>query len=120
MVDDLLNGKELPNMQASGGQGGQGQQSQQQQGSQGTHSTQPRKEFTDQGFGNAMYNESDEVLCSDLLATEKYVGSTYNVAVFESANPMVRQAVQHIQQEEQEHGKMLFDYMHSHGMYQVE
>lgn len=115
MVDDLLNGKEPPKMQASGGQ----QQSQQQQGSHDKHKTQPRKEFTDQGFGNAMQNESDEVLCSDLLATEKYVASTYNVAVFEAANPTVRQAVQHIQQEEQGHGQMLFDYMHSHGMYQV-
>ncbi|QUI22664.1 spore coat protein [Vallitalea pronyensis] len=117
MVDDLLNGKEPPNMQGSGGQG---QQKQQQQGNQNTHKTKPREEFTDQGFGNAMDNVSDEVLCSDLLATEKYVASTYNVAVFEAANPVVRQAVQHIQQEEQGHGQMLFDYMQSHGMYQVE
>lgn len=71
------------------------------------------------GFHGAMSNQSDEVLCSDLLATEKYVSSTYDTTVFEAANPVVRQAVQHIQQDEQRHGQELFDYMNSHGMYQV-
>lgn len=128
VVDGLLKGQEPPSEMLSGGgqsqQGNNGQsnnQGNQQQGNSGgaQHKTQPSPQFTDQGFGNAMDNESDSVLCSDLLATEKYVASTYNVAVFEAANEKVRKAVQHIQKEEQEHGKMLFDYMHSHGMYPV-
>ena len=62
----------------------------------------------------------DKILCSDLLSTEKYVSGTYDTAVFESANPIVRQALQHIQQDEQHHGEMLFNYMHAHGMYPVQ
>lgn len=70
-------------------------------------------------FDGAMNNQSDKVLCSDLLATEKYVSGTYDIAIFESASPQVRQALQHIQQDEHKHGQQLFDYMNSHGMYQV-
>jgi len=67
----------------------------------------------------AVSNPNDEMLCSDLLSTEKYVSSTYDVGIFEAANPTVRQALQHIQKEEQRHGEELFNYMNSHGMYNV-
>lgn len=67
----------------------------------------------------AMNNNNDKVLCSDLLATEKYVSGTYDVAIFECANPMVRQALEHIQKDEHKHGQQLFNYMNSHGMYTV-
>ncbi|SHK31106.1 spore coat protein [Tepidibacter formicigenes] len=66
-----------------------------------------------------MNNENDKNLCIDLLSTEKHVSSNYDIAVFESANPVVRQAFQHIQQDEQRHGEELFNYMNSHGMYNV-
>lgn len=65
-------------------------------------------------------NTNDKVLCSDLLSTEKYVSGTYDTGIFEAANPMVRQALQHIQQDEQRHGEQLFNYMNSHGMYNVQ
>lgn len=64
-------------------------------------------------------SQSDKVLVSDLLSTEKYVSGIYDGAIFESANPTVRQTLQHIQKEEQQHGHQLFQYMNSHGMYQV-
>ena len=67
----------------------------------------------------AANNQHDKMLCTDLLSTEKYVSGTYDMDVFESANPTVRQAMQHIQQEEQKHGEELFNYMNSHGMYNV-
>ena len=67
----------------------------------------------------SMNNKHDKILCTDLLSTEKYVSGTYDMDVFESANPTVRQAMQHIQQEEQKHGEELFNYMNSHGMYDV-
>lgn len=67
----------------------------------------------------AMNNQSDKVLCVDLLSTEKYVSGTYDIDIFESANPIVRQAMQHIQKDEQKHGEDLFNYMNSHGMYNV-
>ncbi|QIB27016.1 spore coat protein [Caloranaerobacter azorensis] len=68
---------------------------------------------------NAMNNQTDKVLCSDLLSTEKYVSGTYDTVIFECVNPTIRQALQHIQQDEQQHEKELFDYMNSHGMYNV-
>lgn len=60
-----------------------------------------------------------EEVCIDLLSTEKYVSGTYDIDIFESAEPIVRQAMQHIQQDEQKHGEELFNYMNSHGMYNV-
>lgn len=74
---------------------------------------------TETSFNGAMNDQSDSVLCSDLLSTEKYVSGTYDTAIFECANPTVRQALQHIQQEEQHHGQELFQYMHKKGMYTV-
>ncbi|WP_427340008.1 spore coat protein [Caloranaerobacter sp. DY30410] len=68
---------------------------------------------------STMNNQKDKVLCSDLLSTEKYVSGTYDTVIFECVNPTIRQALQHIQQDEQQHGKELFDYMNSHGMYNV-
>lgn len=74
-----------------------------------------------QGQGDAQaYNEQDAFLCHDLLSTEKFVSGLYDTSVFEAANPAVRQALQHIQQDEQDHGMQLFTYMKSHGMYQVQ
>lgn len=71
-------------------------------------------------FESAMRGQDDEVLCSDLLATEKHVSSLYDTGIFEAANPIVRQTLQHIQQDEQEHGEQIFNYMNSRGMYNVE
>ncbi|GMQ64854.1 spore coat protein [Vallitalea maricola] len=101
MVNQMLQGQE-PDMSHS-------QQGQQPQSADNQN----------QGFQGAMSNQGDEVLCSDLLATEKYVSGTYDTAVFEAANPIVRQAIQHIQKDEQQHGQDLFNYMNSHGMYNI-
>ena len=65
-------------------------------------------------------NTKDQILLEDLLSTEKYVSGFYDTAVFESADPNVRQALQHIQKDEQNHGEKLFNYMNSHGMYNVQ
>ncbi|GAA0178311.1 spore coat protein [Clostridium sediminicola] len=97
MLDEMLQGKE-PNME---------------------HGNQPQQASTQNNFNGAMNNQKDKVLCTDLLATEKYVSGTYDIDIFESANPTVRQAMQHIQQDEQRHGEELFNYMNSHGMYNV-
>jgi len=63
---------------------------------------------------------SDKYLLQDMLSTEKYVSSAYDTSVFESAQPNVRQALQQIQQDEQNHGEQLYQYMSSHGMYQTQ
>ena len=67
-----------------------------------------------------MQNTGDKFLCSDLLATEKYISGTYDTGIFEAANPVVRQALQHIQDDEQHPEQQLFNYMSSHGMYKVQ
>lgn len=83
----------------------QAQQSQQQQGS-----------FMPQG-GTQGYQNSDKDLCMDMLMTEKHVSSTYDTAIFEFRNPQIRNILNHIQKEEQQHGEAIFNYMHSKGMY---
>lgn len=98
-INDLLQGKE-PNL---------------------SHSSMPQPQITPQNsYSGAMGKEGDQVLCSDLLSTEKYVSGTYDTSVFEAANKSVRKALQHIQQDEQNHGEQIFDYMNSHGMYNVQ
>ena len=98
-------------------QGQQPNMSHPQQNQQQAVQTQQTQKSSYQG---AMGNTGDKILCSDLLATEKYVSGTYEMGIFEAANPVVRQALQHIQQDEQHHGEQLFNYMNSHGMYTVQ
>ncbi len=62
-------------------------------------------------------NKQDEMLLTDLLMTEKYVSSAYNTAIFECTNSQMRQVLNHIQKEEQQHGEGIFNYMNAHGMY---
>ena len=69
----------------------------------------------------AAYNEQDKkedtFLCQDALANEKHVSSVYNTGIFEFKNEDMRQVLNHIQKEEQHHGKMIYDYMSQNGMY---
>lgn len=64
-----------------------------------------------------MKNQQDADLCTDLLSTEKYVSGTYDIAIFEFRDSNIRQALNHIQKEEQQHGESIFNYMQSRGMY---
>jgi len=66
---------------------------------------------------NDKNKENDCFLCSDALAGEKHVSSVYDTSVFEFSDPQLRNALNHIQKEEQEHGEMLYQYMSSNGMY---
>ncbi|SDI19890.1 spore coat protein [Desulfosporosinus hippei] len=99
---------------AMGGQQKQGQQAQNQQQTAGGN--QGQMSPTVQGN----YNQEDAKLCKDMLMTEKYVSSVYNTAIFEFRDTNVRQVLNHIQKEEQEHGEGIFQYMQSKGMYQVQ
>jgi len=62
-------------------------------------------------------NQADGVLCNDMLMSEKYISGAYDTAIFEQTNSSVRQALQHIQKEEQQHGEGIFNYMEQHGLY---
>lgn len=96
---------QVPNMQ---------QQQQQKQGQQ------PVQQNTQQAAHPGMANQNDAALCNDLLMTEKYVSSSYNTAIFEFRDTNVRQVLNHIQKEEQQHGEGIFNYMQKKGMYQTQ
>lgn len=66
---------------------------------------------------SATSSQSDSALCNDMLMTEKFVSGAYDTAIFEFADPNARQALNHIQKEEQEHGQGIFQYMQNKGMY---
>lgn len=95
-------------LQGGGGQGGGGNQSASGKGQTG---------LTAMHAGQGA--QQDAMLCNDMLMTEKYVSSTYDTAVFEMATSQVRQALQHIQREEQQHGEGIFNYMQQNGMYKT-
>lgn len=64
-----------------------------------------------------MSGRSDEELCNDMLVTEKYISGAYDTAIFEFRDSNMRQALNHIQKEEQQHGEGIFNYMQGKGMY---
>ncbi len=66
--------------------------------------------------GETDEKKSDCYLCTDLLDTEKHASSLYNTCIFEFTDDNVRTALNHIQKEEQEHGKMIYDYMSKNNM----
>lgn len=61
--------------------------------------------------------KQDCYLCNDLLATEKHASGLYDTCVFEFGQSELRQALNHIQTEEQEHGEMIYKYMKANNMY---
>lgn len=61
--------------------------------------------------------KNDCYICSDLLATEKHASSLYNTCIFEMKDEQMRTVLNHIQGEEQEHGKKIYDYMTQNNMY---
>jgi spore coat protein CotF len=94
-INQLLSGQ-VPQLQ---GQGQQGQQAMSAQNLQGSN------------------NAHDAGLLNDMLMTEKYVSGTYDTAIFENQDSNVRQVLNHIQSEEQQHGEAIFNYMKNSGMY---
>lgn len=62
---------------------------------------------------------SDKDICSDALAMQKFLVSSYNMAVTECANPQLRQDFLAIWQEEQNLHRQVFDAMSARGWYQL-
>ncbi|NLB37306.1 MAG: spore coat protein [Clostridiales bacterium] len=68
--------------------------------------------------GDTSQNKKDDCyLCTDLLSTEKHVSSAYNTSIFEFGDTNIRNALNHIQKEEQEHGEQIYNYLSQNGMY---
>jgi spore coat protein CotF len=109
-INQMLAGQ-IPSM----GQGQLGQQSQQNQQNQQQQFSQTAAQQS-----GSEANQNDAMLLNDLLMTEKYVSSAYDTAIFEFSDPQMRQALNHIQQEEQQHGEGIFNYMSAHGMYNTQ
>ena len=68
-------------------------------------------------MGDTPEKQSDAYLCSDTLSAEKHVSSLYDTCIFEFKDVKCRDALNHIQKEEQQHGKMIYDYMQANSMY---
>jgi rubrerythrin len=78
----------------------------------------PAKKFTAAyGAAETPEKQADSYLCTDLLAAEKHASHLYDTCVFEFRDEALRKTLNHIQKEEQEHGKLLYDYMAANGMY---
>ncbi len=90
----------------------QGMQSQMMQSNQKMQQAGLKSQSSSSGFLG-----SDKDLCSDMLVTEKYVSGTYDTAIFEFKDAQVRDVLNHIQKEEQQHGEAIFKYMENKGMY---
>jgi spore coat protein CotF len=130
-INSVLNGQ-APSMSQqgqsqAGGQGQQGMQSQSggqsQQGMQGQAGSQSGGQSASQGTtltGSQQASQADAMLCKDMLMTEKYVSGAYDTAIFEFTDASVRQALNHIQKEEQQHGEGIYNYLSSHGMYNTQ
>lgn len=82
-------------------------------------SVQPKAEqtFTAVYTSETQQKKDDCFLCTDLLAAEKHSSHLYDTCVFEFRDEKVRETLNAIQRQEQEHGKMLYDYMKTNGMY---
>lgn len=113
-INQLLNGT-VPQINQQQGQ--QQAQQQSQASSQEQNMTQVQNSNNNKAPGNGL---TDKEMCTDVLMTEKYVSGEYDTAIFEFTNPQVRQILNHIQKEEQQHGEKIFNYMQSNGMYNVQ
>ncbi len=86
-------------------------------GGSGSSSKMPQS--FDAVYGGASQEKQDDCyLCTDVLSGEKHASHLYDTCVFEFQNKQVRDVLNHIQKEEQEHGKLIYDYMKANGMYQ--
>lgn len=108
-INSILTGQ-VSNMNQQSQQQNQAQQSQQ------NNQSQQSQTMTTSGT----YNANDAYLCNDLLSTEKYVSNHYDTTIFEFKDHNIRNALNHIQKEEQEHGENIYNYMASHGMYNTQ
>ncbi len=61
--------------------------------------------------------KEDCYLCTDVLSGEKEVSKLYDTCIFEFTDENARTYLNSIQKQEQNHGKMIYDYMSANNMY---
>jgi rubrerythrin len=69
------------------------------------------------GVAETPDKKNDCYLCTDALSGEKHVSGLYDTCIFEFRDDNVRAALNHIQKEEQQHGKSIYNYMSANAMY---
>lgn len=62
------------------------------------------------GNYNQSDKDNDKFLCTDSIATEKYVSSAYNFDLFQFGNSDVRRLLNDIETEEQNHAEKMYKY----------
>lgn len=60
--------------------------------------------------GSQEEKQFDKFLCTDIIATEKYVATDYNNDLFYFASPEVRNVLNAIMTDEQNHAEMIWKY----------
>ena len=109
-INQILSGT-VPSMGAGGGAGSAG----------ASGAAMPKSSnMQSQGKSTGMDNANASSLCKDLLMTEKYVSNSYDTSIFEFKDTGVRDALNHIQKEEQKHGEDLYNYMAKNNMYNMQ
>lgn len=76
-----------------------------------------QQNFTQFHSSDTAEKQKDSFLCSDVLATEKHASHLYDTCIFEFTSENLRTVLNKIQKEEQNHGKMIYDYMSANNMY---
>lgn len=71
------------------------------------------QEFTDSSEDKNL----DTYLCSDALASQKHVSHLLDTCIFEFTDAPSRDALNKIQRNTQNQGKIIYDYMSANGMY---
>ncbi len=113
-INQILSGN-VPQMGQSQQQGQSGKQNYQNQ-QQNQQQNMQANNTNNQAQGSS--NHQDAQLCSDLLMTEKFVSESYDDAIFACSNSDIRQVLNHIQKEEQQHGQGLTNYLANNGQLQ--
>ncbi len=95
---------------------GQVPQMSQQQNQQAAYQTAGIQQSGQGNMQGAMNTTDDRALCEDMLMTEKFVSGSYDDAIFQFNDTNVRQALNHIQKEEQQHGEGIKQYMQQNNL----
>ncbi|MBE6023727.1 MAG: ferritin-like domain-containing protein [Cellulosilyticum sp.] len=65
---------------------------------------------------NNREKEDDAYFCTDSIATEKFISTSYNNDLFQFASTEVRDTLNQIQTDEQNHAEMIYKYKTANGM----
>ena len=74
----------------------------------------PKSTYTSES--NSREKEDDAYLCTDSIATEKMISTSYNEDLFQFSSTAVRDTLNQIQTDEQNHGEMIYKYKTANGM----